>query len=213
MASPNTVQPVDETQLADPAWEQAVGESSKAYGAFLDYLEAGVNRSIRNAALEGGNDYSTCRDWARRWRWTQRASAWDTEMANRRRTEYADEYAEVGRRHARQAQAALEALIRPAIVLLDRMRSDRTFLAELEMMKPADLYSLTMQALRILPHIQAAENVAWGDGVSTAVDAVYLSDVDYDDAHLAAVAATLLDIGAINPSHLEQPALTSGEPE
>lgn len=212
MTSPHTVQPVDQQALTEPPWEMAVGETSKAYTAFQTYLELGADRSIRQAAIDAGHDYSTYRDWARRWRWTQRAAAFDAHVAEQRRSRFADEYAEVGRRHARQAQAALEALIRPAIVLLERMREDRTFLAELELMKPADLYSLTLQCLRVLPHVQNAENIAWGDGVPVS-EVAYLSEVDYDAEHMRQVAATLVDIGALRPEDFmdEPAALTAGD--
>ena len=200
------VQPCDPDQLADPIWERAIGETTRAFDSFTRYTEAGPDRTIASGTNDGEYPYDTVRDWAKRWRWRERAAGFDRWLADRRRQTYADEYTEVGRRHARQAQAALELALRPALVLLDRMRTDRTVLAELEVMPVADLYTMAMAGIRLLPHLQSAEQSARGADPDAIATAVHILDVEYDDDHLARVAATFAEIGLL-------PALPQPDPD
>lgn len=188
------VQPCNPDQLADPVWERAIGETTKAFDAFMTYLEAGPDRTIASAT---NHPYASCRDWAKRWRWRERAATFDRHLAAQRREAFADEYVEVGRRHARQAQAALEMVMRPAAVLLQRLNTDRTALAELEMMATPDLYTLALQSIRLLPQLQNAELVARGEHTDGTAG-THIIDIDeFDDDHMHAVAAALHEIGAL----------------
>lgn len=193
----------DPEQLADPVWERAAGETTKAFDAFTTYLEAGPDRTIKSATDDTGHRYDTARDWAKRWRWRERAGSFDRWMQARRRESFADEYADLGRRHARQAQAALEIIMRPAAVLLRRLQSDPLTEAELEMMDVPALYTLALQSIRLLPQLQTAEQLARGEHTGD-TGTTFVLDVEYDDAHMEAVAATLAEIGAL-PRHTHEP--------
>jgi hypothetical protein len=64
-------------------WAQQPGETSKAYAAFVAYLELGIKRSIVKAleATEGVASASKRRywqHWSAKYRWVERASAYDT---------------------------------------------------------------------------------------------------------------------------------------
>lgn len=199
------VQPCNPDQLADPVWERAIGETSKAFDAFMTYLEAGPDRTIASAT---NHPYASCRDWAKRWRWRERAATFDRHLAAQRREAFADEYIEVGRRHARQAHTALEMIMAPAIVLARKLTNDPLSIHELEMMDLPDLYTLALQSIRLLPQLQQAEMVARGESGDTNTGA-HIIDVDeFDDNHMHAVAAALNEIGA-----LPAPAQLANEPE
>jgi hypothetical protein len=67
-------------------WIRRSGESSPAYEAFLAYRDLGRDRSIDRAALalkgglspgDGRPSSGRLRGWSSRWRWVERARAWD----------------------------------------------------------------------------------------------------------------------------------------
>jgi hypothetical protein len=70
-------------------WEQRDDESSKAFAAFVAYLELGPERSIDKAAQQSGIKTSSTRarwwlEWSRRFDWVARARAFDAhEFAER----------------------------------------------------------------------------------------------------------------------------------
>ncbi len=66
-------------------WDQMAGERDVWYGRFQVYLELGPTRTLKGAAAAAGRQMrgaplTTGSDWsltARRWRWRERAHAWD----------------------------------------------------------------------------------------------------------------------------------------
>lgn len=63
-----------------PAWEQQDGEPGKAYAAFRLYRDMGpTSRSIAKVAEQRGERGSTSRTslWSSKWRWVERAAAYD----------------------------------------------------------------------------------------------------------------------------------------
>jgi len=61
---------------AIPPWERRSGESGKAYEAFRRFRDAGPGRLLAGARpIE--------RRWSARWRWAERAAAWDDECWRR----------------------------------------------------------------------------------------------------------------------------------
>lgn len=112
--------------VAPEPWEQQPGESAKAYAAFCLYRDLppakrslravteliygpkpGMKRSQRNVP-------GKIRDWAARWRWAERAKAWDEEQDRQNREAQLQAIKEMRERHAEQAKylqaKALEAL-------------------------------------------------------------------------------------------------------
>ena len=75
----------EETGQARQPWEQMEGEPNLWYGRFQVYLELGPTRTLKGAAAAAGRQMrgeplTTGSDWsltARRWRWRERAHAWD----------------------------------------------------------------------------------------------------------------------------------------
>ncbi len=54
-------------------WERQRGESAKAYEAFRTFRDVGPHRSLLGCR-------SIERRWSYRWRWADRAAAWDVEL-------------------------------------------------------------------------------------------------------------------------------------
>jgi hypothetical protein len=100
--------------LRDPAWERQYGESRQAFAAFAGYRDLGSDRSVDEAYRRGRGlpeDHTRAtkrwRVWVARWRWLERAAAWDAHLDD----------------EARRTQE--EAVRRDAEVLAERRRAQR----------------------------------------------------------------------------------------
>lgn len=58
-------------------WDQRPGEPPEAFGAFLHYRDAGAGRSTAAVAVHLNMSLNVIDRWAGRWRWRDRAEAWD----------------------------------------------------------------------------------------------------------------------------------------
>jgi hypothetical protein len=87
-------------------WEQLPGESGPAHAAFLAYRDLGQCRSFAATARALGRHESLMRRWATRYRWRERARAWDLHETREQETV------------VRQQQ---ETLLRERLADLDRM--------------------------------------------------------------------------------------------
>jgi hypothetical protein len=78
-------EPRQESRQERKPWDQMEGEPHRWYGRFKVYLELGPTRTIYGAARAAGErsrnkPYAYGSDWtlnARKWRWRERANAWD----------------------------------------------------------------------------------------------------------------------------------------
>jgi hypothetical protein len=110
------------------AWDRLPGEPARAYAAFTLWLSLGPERTLsaaaeaaRKASAEGRGRpprAKTLGNWARRWRWEERAAAWDAEQARRRLAIAAREIDEMHQRHL-QFAAALQGRLARRISELD----------------------------------------------------------------------------------------------
>jgi hypothetical protein len=114
-------------------WDRMPGESSKAYSAFVLYRDQGPRRTIDEASrlYHAGNQASNpdadrtptgrkirasgvVRGWVVRWKWQERAQAWDAEMDRRKQAAQVTVVQEMLERHANEAmmlqQKAIERL-------------------------------------------------------------------------------------------------------
>jgi hypothetical protein len=86
-------------------WERVTGESAKAYVHFALYRDMGSERSLRKVA-EGGEGTAKIRQlekWSVRWRWVERAQAYDDEMDRQLRAKKEKARKEMAERHAKMA--------------------------------------------------------------------------------------------------------------
>jgi hypothetical protein len=58
-------------------WEQQPGEAARAYEAARLFFELGPQRSVKTVALKLGKPVRTMHHYARRYRWNERAQAYD----------------------------------------------------------------------------------------------------------------------------------------
>lgn len=93
-------------------WERQPGEPTRAYAAFCLYRDMPASeRSLRAVAgrLYGPNRTTkvpkTLARWSARWRWVERAAAWDEEQDRRAREAQLKAIQEMRERHAREAMA------------------------------------------------------------------------------------------------------------
>lgn len=61
-------------------WDQRPGEPPEAYTAFLQYRDAGAGRSTAAVAVYLDMSLNVIDRWAGRWRWSDRAEAWDRQQ-------------------------------------------------------------------------------------------------------------------------------------
>jgi hypothetical protein len=94
---------------SERVWDQQPKEGAKAFGASRVYLELGPGRSIPQTARELGRAESLVWRWASKYRWRERAAAWDAAMAHQREQDLRAprlELLERRQRRAKEAEAA-----------------------------------------------------------------------------------------------------------
>ena len=94
-------------------WQQQPGESDKAYAKFLAFRNAGSQRSIMGA--NGGKPNGGLYRQAHKWRWGERASAWDASLRERTDEELVDRMVPARHKLADKADALIERLWDPGI--------------------------------------------------------------------------------------------------
>ena len=106
---------------APAPWERQPGEPARAYAAFTIYRDLPpAERSIRAVAERLGGHRSEkgrrstrpLERWSTRWRWVERAAAFDAELDRRRREAMLKEARETQERHLRMARAMLTIVAR-----------------------------------------------------------------------------------------------------
>lgn len=73
-----SVQPI--TNLKQPIWEKQPNESFTVFAQFQLYRDAGPNRTQRMVAAEVDRSEDQISENAIRWRWRERAEAWDKNL-------------------------------------------------------------------------------------------------------------------------------------
>src|SRR5262249_47260322 len=123
-------------------WEQQVGESVRAFGAFCAYRDLGPQRTLRAAAQKfyGRAAASLERQadkWSRAFRWLERASAWDRHLDAEVRRVQEEARREMVERHVKEARAL-------QTKALERLRTLRP-----EELGPADLLRYFVEAAKL----------------------------------------------------------------
>lgn len=115
--------------MAEP-WERQPGETSRAYAAFSVYRDLGPQRSLAKALAAAAKKPSNRRHWQRwaaKYRWVERAQAYDDYLDRLAREKAEQERAEMAKRHAQMALLFLQRVA-------ERMRNLRP-----EELSPAEL--------------------------------------------------------------------------
>ena len=167
--------------MSEP-WERQPGESSKAFQAFQTYLDLGPTRTLTEAARKLHKNRTTLGQWSARWRWQDRLSAYESELARKAFEAEAESRREMAQRHAR-----IDALAGSKIV--QRLVGD-----EAAGIKPIDVNTMTWADIRaLLETTQKLERLARGESTET-VDVRKVRD----DAVRLAVQAGLDPVAALD---------------
>lgn len=68
--------------MRERPWERKKGESEQAYEAFDLYLKMGTERGVYKVASQLGKSGTLISRWSVRWDWSERARAYDNELAD-----------------------------------------------------------------------------------------------------------------------------------
>lgn len=86
--------------VRDPdVWERLKGEPAKAFQAFVVYRKLGANRTLAVVANELGKSGTLAARWSSRYKWVQRAEAWDDHRSRIELDAEDDALADMARRH------------------------------------------------------------------------------------------------------------------
>jgi membrane-bound lytic murein transglycosylase len=69
-----------ENLVARNSWERQLGESDKAYKAFILYRDAGLDRTLKDVAAMLNKSVQNISRWSIRWEWRDRVEAWDSHV-------------------------------------------------------------------------------------------------------------------------------------
>jgi hypothetical protein len=111
---------------------------------------------------------SQVEDWSSRWKWVERARAWDAEADRKKREAMFAEIEAMGRRQATQAQAAAQILSMPMIAIGNKLKNDQGAGKQLESLTMLELIELSTKGAMFLRTMHLAEREARGvtaDGV------------------------------------------------
>lgn len=90
-----------------PLWERQENETPKAWEAFCKYRDMGVDRSLRKVVQALNKNLTTIAEWSSKYKWVERAAAWDAEQDRLARIEQAKEIKKMRNRHAGMAKAMI----------------------------------------------------------------------------------------------------------
>jgi len=151
----------DVAPLAYP-WECQEDEGSRPFAMFVRYRDMDtLDRSLAKVAkIKGSANLRQLAEWSSKYRWVERARAWDQEQDRIRRQEHLDELAAMSRRHGQQAEATLRALLAPAQAFLRTLQENPQALDNLS---PVQKLDLAIKAARFVPQLVQIERLAKGE--------------------------------------------------
>jgi hypothetical protein len=151
----------DQPGLPRP-YEQQVGETDVAYGAFVVYRSMPTNeRSASRVASEYSRHVRLITRWRSRWFWVERARAWDAKVDEENRRAQVAARVKMGERQAVHAEMLQRALIAPVQALLVKL-ADLIDREELGRLTVPELLALSVMTGRVWPAAARAEREARG---------------------------------------------------
>src|SRR5688572_29788411 len=159
LAHPDFFKPEDLCE-EEPIWARQPRESSQAWSAFVSFRDlAPRERTIAEAANKEGKSRHTLVKWCHRWRWTERARAYDEHNDAVRQEARDRKSRELGERQATELAVILGAVMQPARALLEKVRTDPEYLRQLS---AYDLAQLVGYFARALPRLIEVERLVHG---------------------------------------------------
>lgn len=111
-------------------WERQPKETPLAYEAFCIYRDLGPQRSMAKTAEILGKSQGTMEGWSAKYKWFDRAGAWDDEQDRVSRKAQLDEIIKMRKRHAQIAQKALDK-VNKAIDAIDELEMSNADISRL----------------------------------------------------------------------------------
>lgn len=140
-------------------WDRQLRETKEAFGAFALYRDLGDHRSVAAVSTQLGRSAKLTRRWSVRWRWVERAIAWDRELDRVKQSAMKDKIVEVAERHAKAASAQLAVLMAPAMELGKRLQEKRV---DLKDVKDASLIRMVQQGAAPIRNLIEVERLSMG---------------------------------------------------
>lgn len=105
LAIPESQQAIDAASFINE-WERQPGEPKRAFTAFTYFRDDGDERSVTAVRDRSGGAYSHAKlmEWATRWRWIERADAYDRWIDRKRQKAYIEEVEAQARRQVELGQ-------------------------------------------------------------------------------------------------------------
>lgn len=148
--------------MPENIWDRLPDETERAWAGFLLFRDAGVGRTLRAVARELHRGHGSCvDDWASKYRWWERAKAYDRHLDQVTQREAAKARRDMVRRHATLANNALSALQAPVDELQRRLESPE-FGKELAKMPTRELFALIQKSATAIKDLVGVERTSRG---------------------------------------------------
>ncbi len=138
------------TTTENKPWEQLKGEKSRQFLAFCRYLELGNRRKFSNIASYTNVSPGCIHNWAQKWNWEERASAFDRHSIEMNKKEKREQYEKVKNIHSKSMNN-MSLLIYKLIDLINKKtRSELNKMSDMEL---TDFYKALKLLTNILPSL------------------------------------------------------------
>jgi hypothetical protein len=194
----------------EPIWDQQLPqESDRAFGGFVEYrTRPPFDRSAVAVASRLGIGPFMPRAWMKRWRWRQRAAAYDAWVDAKRRHDEAEAIAKLNRDHERLAAQMFRVAARRIVGDPDDPNNkvvplDPNELGAFHVAKLVEVSSkLGRMALGLSDSAMTARVVGPGGGPLQVEHQGLPEPVKTTAEHMAEVIAVLLESGGVTPEQL-----------
>ncbi len=143
------------TTTAKKPWEQQNGEDSTQYLAFNIYLDLSDKRSFRKTASLANISLRNIFNWAKKWCWKERASAYDNNLIEEKRKIFWKEFKNSGKNHSDNIKK-ISLIYHKLIELINNKTVEE--LNQMSEMKLPELLKLIKSIDNVLPSL--SENAA-----------------------------------------------------
>lgn len=143
-------------------WTRKENETEKAWGYFEHFRDAGPERTFVGTAKHFGLHEAFVSKIAAKYRWRDRALAWDRHMDRVYRISVQRAVREMAQRHASQVVESLGVLALPFQAIQRKLEENPDFLDELAGTDIRRLFDMALRSGKILPMLMSAERLARG---------------------------------------------------
>jgi len=190
---------VPEDLEGDPEpWKRQEFDTDPSWEAFTMYRDMGLGRSLAQVAENLGKSTTIMERWSSQRYWRYRVWMYDIHVDEQTQAEHMEEIHEMRGRHAQQARVFAQALMQPAVALLEKIRDEPEYFAQLLQADPQGTLDLVQKYAKVVPDLMKVERMSRGEPTDIhQLDAAiedYRRDVDriLDDPGASQLANDLL---------------------